>query len=893
MTLRHRAGRPHRKRPVGAALVLGSVLALLAQPGLSPSAGAVSASSGSRASGPKASDWQSYVETPAKADVCPTAVVRTSGTVAGARNLLCGGSGGTTLTTAEGGAAASIVLDYGKEVGGLPYFTVSARTGTPSFTASYSEGLNYVGPSGDGSAPWGDGDSARSDSYQVSSTGTITNRFVQGGERYEQITLTTPGSLTLGKAGIHYIADRTQAKDYGGYFVSSSDQLNKIWYAGAYTLQTDLAPAHSLPGNWTVADGALDVGGSKLNDGAGTLNSGTSWGDYTSTFQARIQLNQAGWLVRAQGAQDGYLFILNDSSDSTGAPNTLQEFDLHAGAYTSLGSVPLPAAVAADSWHTVATSVSGSSLTVSLDGTRVATVDTSAMPSDAVAYPAGTVGFREFAGEEASFKDLTVVGSDGRTLFKDGLDRAASLAKFTPAGSNALPSVLDGARRDRAIWSGDINTEGLTDYYSVDNPEYIKQSLDLLGSRQLSSGFVPGALAPAAVPHLGPLTPGSTTTYSASYSMYFVTALAGYYLYTGDHAFLAQEWPAVQRELAWNATQLDANGLFATKGGVDGADWDFYDSDKGGEVSAYNILYYKALVDGASLAAAAGDASAAATYTADAQALKTRINDRLYNPATGLYRISDTQPTGTAQDANALAVLWGVAPASQDAAILAKLKTELWTTPYGPLPYSRDAGYSELISPFVSGFELQARLATGDTADAEALLDTEWGHMIAPGPDQTGTLWENISSTDGTPGLGAGASLSHGWSTAPTSALSGYVLGVQPATAGFATWTVQPHPGDLAWSQGRVPTPHGDIDVRWTAQQPGHGFSLTVTAPRSTSGTIAVPVSGGNPVVTVNGRTVWRHGAFTPAAGVTAAHAGSGYLYLTVGRQGGFTVVST
>lgn len=85
--------------------------------------------------------------------------------------------------------------------------------------------------------------------------GPSPSRFIQGGERCEQIALTTPGSLTLRKAGIHYIADRTQAKDYGGYFVSGSDQLNKIWYAGAYTLQTDLAPAHSLPASgpsWTA-----------------------------------------------------------------------------------------------------------------------------------------------------------------------------------------------------------------------------------------------------------------------------------------------------------------------------------------------------------------------------------------------------------------------------------------------------------------------------------------------------------------------------------------------------------------------------------------------------------------------------------------------------------------
>jgi alpha-L-rhamnosidase len=889
----HPPSRLRGRRAPGASVTLGLafVVALLAQP---TALSAVAQAAPARSTTFSAADWRRYVETPSRPDVCPVAVVSTSGNVEGARNLLCGGSGAATLTFADGGATPTILLDYGQEVGGIPYFTVSAETGSPTLKAAYSEGQQYMSPSGDGSAPWGDGDGARTDSYQVSAAGTITNRFVQGGERYEQITLSAPGSLTLRAAGIHYIADRTQADGYQGYFASSSEELNKIWYDGAYTLQTNLTPAHSLPGSWEVQDGALDAVGSKINDGAGILNQGSSWSEYTSTFRTKVLRNQAGWIVRGQSAQDGYLFILNDSTDATGTPNTLQEFDVHAGAYTSLGSVPLPTPLDAGTWHTVATSVSGTGITVALDGTKITTVDTAALPSGAAAYPTGTVGFREFDGEEAAFQDLKVVSSSGATLFKDDLSTDSDIRKFTPPGSNVLPSVLDGARRDRAIWSGDINIEGLTDFYSLDNPEYIKQSLNVLGSRQLSSGFVPGALAPAAVVHIGPPIPGTTTVYSASYSMYFVTALASYYLYTGDKAFVDQEWPIVQRELAWNATQVDSNGLFATKAGVDGADWDFYDGDKGGEVSAYNVLYYKTLLDAAALAAAAGQPSAAAQYTTDAAALKDRINDRLYDPGTGLYKISDTQTTGTAQDANATAVLYGVASPSQSQTILAQLKTQLWTTPYGPRPYSEDTGYRDLISPFVSGFELQARLLSDDTANAQALLHSEWGHMIAPGPDQTGTMWENIASSDGTPGLGSGASLAHGWSTAPTSALSAYVLGVRPTTAGYATWSVQPHPGDLTWSQGRVPTPHGDIDVRWTQQSAAGRFTVTVTAPHGTRGTIAVPTHGAaDTIVTVDGKVVWRHGAFTAGSGITAAHPTSGYLYLSVSRPGSHTVTAT
>ncbi|MHA6765478.1 alpha-L-rhamnosidase-related protein [Streptacidiphilus sp. PAMC 29251] len=707
------------------------------------------------------------------------------------------------------------------------------------------------------------------------------------------ITLTSPGSVTLSAVGVHDLADRTQASGYAGYFASSSDQLNKIWYAGAYTVQTNAVPAGSLPGSWTVKGGTLDAGGSPINEGVGILNQGTGWGDYTSTFQTSISKNQAGWMVRGKDAEDGYLFILDDSTDTTGAANTLQEFDLHDGSYTSLGSQPLPAAVVAGSWHTIATTVSGTSIAVSVDGASVAQLSTTSLPSGAVGYASGTVGFREYTGEEASFRNLSVVGSNGGQLYSSALDATAKLADFTAPGVNALATMVDGAKRDRAIWVGDLNVEGPTDFYSIDNAAYIKNSLQILGSYQLSSGFVTGDLAPEAIPRIGPLIPGTTSSsYSASYSMYFVTALAEYYLYTGDQAFAAREWPVVQRELAWNASQLDGNGLFVSNA-ADGADWDYYDQPKTGEVSAYNLLYYQALLDGASLATAAGQPAAAANYTTAAGALKTAINAHLYNPATGLYKISDSQPGPAAQDANALAVLTGVAPAANDAAILSTLKTDLWTSPYGPTPFSHDAGNSGIISPFTSGLELNARLATDDTADAEALLQNEWGHMIAPGPDQTGTFWENVSSSDGTPGNGAGTSLSHGWSSAPVAALSGYVLGVRPTGPGYATWSVQPHPGDLAWTEGRVPTPHGEIDVDWAGQRGGGQFSMNVTAPAGTAGTIAIPTYGAaDPVVSVNGAVVWRGGAFTATPGITGATADAGYVRLTGVQPGTYLVVS-
>ena len=879
MFFQHALRRPRRRLIVAIAGLLAGLLACL---GSAPAASA--ASSGTP--WPASPSWQAYDETPTSAQVCPTAVHSTSGTVSGASTLLCGGSADATLTYASGGTAPTIVYDYGKEVGGVPYFYVSSESGSPTLQAGYSESSLSISPTGDGTSPWAEGDPQRYDDYTVTGAGTITNQYVQGGERYEEITLTTPGTVTLSGIGVNYIADQTQASALPGYFDSSNSELNQIWYDSEYTDQLDSVPADSLPGSWAVNGGVLQAGGSLGGNSVGLLNGGSSWSNYTDSFQTQIVDNQSGWFVRGQDAGDGYAFILDDSTDTAGTANQLQEFNVSDGNYNSMGTVSLSTPLLADTWHTVSTTVSGSTITVSLDGTQLTSLTNTS-------YATGTVGFREYAdGEVADFRDLTVTSSTGSALFSNALSSSSVLSDFTVPGINyTYASAVDGAKRDRAIWSGDLNVEIPSIAYSTDNSAYAKGALTLLGDDQLTSGFVTGDLPPQN-PAVTSDPVGSTGSYSASYSVYWLLDLADYYRYSGDTAFVTQELPVVKGELAWDASQVNSAGLLVTNSSDD-ADWDFYDPGKTGAVTEYNLLYYKALLDGAVLATAAGDTTDAATYTSDAAALKTAVNDNLYDSSTGLYYLSNTDTTTVAQDANSLAVLYGVAPAADDATLLAALKTDLWTTPYGPEPFTGST-YSSVISPYVTGYEVDASLSANDTADAESLLKTVWGDMINPSnPDDTGTMWENISASNGQVGFGASSSLAHGWATTPVSALSGYFLGVQPATAGYATWTVEPHPGDLSWAEGSVPTPHGSIAVDWAGQSGTGQFSMQVTAPSGTTGTIAVPTYGAtDPIITVGGQTVWSNGTFTATTGITGASANGSYVDLTGVQPGTYLVAS-
>jgi hypothetical protein len=130
---------------------------------------------------------------------------------------------------------------------------------------------------------------------------------------------------------------------------------------------------------------------------------------------------------------------------------------------------------------------------------------------------------------------------------------------------------------------------------------------------------------------------------------------------------------------------------------------------------------------------------------------------------------------------------------------------------------------------------VEARFGARDDANAIDLVRRTWGSMLARDPFST--FWE-FATRDG--GIRDGStSLAHGWSTGALPALSRWVLGIRPVRPGYADYVVDPHPGDLAWACGAVPTPAGPIRIAW--QEDAGSLTLWLDAPEGTSGTFVVP----------------------------------------------------
>lgn len=481
-----------------------------------------------------------------------------------------------------------------------------------------------------------------------------------------------------------------------------------------------------------------------------------------------------------------------------------------------------------------------STLTSSLMGGFRFEAITLSAPGTIVLHGAG-VNFGDGYLATASDYEGYFLSSSGafNTMYYDGA--YTEQTDMQPAGANGAtqPSVLDGAKRDRAIWSGDLGIEGqgIADTLGTNGNDYVKQSLlTLITSSKQGAGLNADTLF-------------RTGPYSNSYSSWTLDAATEYYRNTGDTAFAEQVLPWLEGQLTYDATLVDSSGLIVTGANISttngGYDWDFYDGAKTGVVTAYNALYYRALQDVAYIEASLGNNAKAAAYDKTAGQVRDAINASLLNPSTGTYYLSESDHSTFAQDANALAVLFGIAPAADVQKILSALKT-LWG-PHGSEPYSGTT-YSNLISPFITAFEVEADYLAGDTADAEHLLHLTWDQMIEPrNPFFTGTMWENIGP-DGT-ATESRTSLAHGWASGPTPVMTSYVLGVQPVAPGYRTFTVAPHFGSLRWAEGAVPTPYGQILVRWSRD--GQRFSLTVSVPPQATAFVNLPdghratVSGG------------------------------------------------
>lgn len=143
-------------------------------------------------------------------------------------------------------------------------------------------------------------------------------------------------------------------------------------------------------------------------------------------------------------------------------------------------------------------------------------------------------------------------------------------------------------------------------------------------------------------------------------------------------------------------------------------------------------------------------------------------------------------------------------------------------------------GGAEGLSAFWGYYVLLALAESGETDIALDIIREYWGAMLDLGAtifwEDFDIKWaENAYRIDELPQKGKNDahgdfgkfcytqlrhSLCHGWASGPTSFLSRHVLGIKPIEPGYKKIQIEPHLGNLAYAEGKIPTPYGVITVR-------------------------------------------------------------------------------
>jgi hypothetical protein len=563
--------------------------------------------------GPKSSafpgPWESNIYSPDSRTVVPTQILNWP-------NL---DPSPFTSATQLHGNGSKITLDFGKEVGGIVTLEFTSSS-NGSLGLAFSESKNYIGEWSDSSngAFKGPDGAIYSNFTAGNSSYTMPDVSLRGGFRYLTLFLITNNSsnssssssssssttVTLKNATIElsFAPTWSNLRAYQGYFDSSSPLLNKIWYAGAYTVQTNTVPT--------------DTG-------------------------RQVPFLTHGWANNA-----------------------------------SLG------------------------------------------PGDTI--------------------------------------------------------IVDGAKRDRAVWPGDMGIAVPATFVSLGDLTSVKNALQVMYNTQNKTT---GAFAESGPP--------LSQQGSDTYHMWTMIGTYNYVLYSGDVSFAQQNWAGYQQAMQFMLDKVSP-------------------SPSGHNTEANTILYHT-LITGSKLALWLVNATTLSqSWTQAAQTLKTNINTQLLDPSTGSYKDNDTATALHPQDANSMALTFGLAPRQNISQISTSL-TSSWS-PIGPV----SPELPNNISPFITSFELTAHLAARQPQRTLHLIESMWGWILQNANSTQSTLLEgylangNFSyrNTRGYAFDESYVSHAHGWSAGPTGSLVTGVLGLDVVDLAGKVWSVRPLVGELEWVRG-------------------------------------------------------------------------------------------
>lgn len=341
--------------------------------------------------------------------------------------------------------------------------------------------------------------------------------------------------------------------------------------------------------------------------------------------------------------------------------------------------------------------------------------------------------------------------------------------------------LIDGVKRDRLPWAGDLALSLLADAYTFADPEPVRKTLTILGDAGIREQHVNGA---------------------TDYTLWLLICHDLYQRYFEDPAFLERHYPGLAemvRQLLASSTPFLPPGNWVFIDWVSsrrepGRGWDADEKE-----SALQILFFQALEAAARLAERREDGELARRCRRHAGELRERLL-AAFDPGRGLFPANPEHPElGFYRHANCFAVLSGLTDPETSRTIMEKL---------------RDEELPPVGTPYQAALEILAFHRAGLDETALARLRTIWGGMLQRGAT---TFFEAYDASQSGPERYAfyqrpyGLSLCHAWSAGPAALLPILFFGCEPAADGWRTFRCAPSALCRKDEAATIPTPAGAI----------------------------------------------------------------------------------
>jgi len=350
-------------------------------------------------------------------------------------------------------------------------------------------------------------------------------------------------------------------------------------------------------------------------------------------------------------------------------------------------------------------------------------------------------------------------------------------------------------------YEGDTRIQSLISLYVSGDDRLMRKAINDFYNSRVPEGLTQGRY------------PSNRLQVIPPFSLHWVSMLYDYWMHRRDDAFIRQYLHAAQGVLEWYEKNMDKQkGMLGPMKWWGFVDWNLHfpngvpDGATNGNSSIVSLHYAYSLQQAAALFAYFGKPNESAHYAALAKKITENTYRQCFDKQKGSMA-NTPDKKAFSQHANIIGVLSGSIPASESQKVIRKTLS--------------DSSLSQ--ATYYYRFYLTLALKKAGMADIYYSQLKPWRDMLDIGLTTFAEEPEPSRSD------------CHAWSSSPNYDFLATICGIMPASPGFATVTIAPHPGELQTVSGSMPHPCGTITVS-LKRKGKEGIEADIVLPDKVSG---------------------------------------------------------